>query len=120
MEDKFEKELAELINKHGLEKKLGDTPDYILAKVAINAMVNFSGATKARDDWHGFRNADKPKDEKPASNNCDECPNSRYCHKALKKINSRALWMILWDSNDLLERLAISKELMNRKKNEAR
>lgn len=66
MEDKFEKELAALINKHGLEKKLGDTQDYILAKVAINAMSNFAGATKARDDWLGFRNADenKPQEEK--------------------------------------------------------
>ena len=33
----FKKELTELINKHGLEKEMRDTPDYILAQVCIDA-----------------------------------------------------------------------------------
>lgn len=28
----FKQELTELINKHGLEKEMRDTPDYILAR----------------------------------------------------------------------------------------
>nr|DAD82465.1 MAG TPA: hypothetical protein [Siphoviridae sp. ctHMI2] len=33
MKKDFIKELAELINKHSLEKEMRDTPDYILAQV---------------------------------------------------------------------------------------
>lgn len=33
MKKEFIKELAELINKHGLEKEMSDTPDYILCNI---------------------------------------------------------------------------------------
>lgn len=35
MKKDFKQELTELINKHGLEKEMRDTPDYILAQVCI-------------------------------------------------------------------------------------
>lgn len=54
----FKKELTELINKHGLEKEMRDTPDYILVQVCIDAMAVFSEATALRDEWHGFKKAD--------------------------------------------------------------
>lgn len=37
MKKDFKQELTELINKHGLEKEMRDTPDYILAEICIDA-----------------------------------------------------------------------------------
>lgn len=59
MKKDFVKELTELINKHGLEKEMRDTPDYILAQVCVDAMGVFSEMVAARDNWHGFRQADE-------------------------------------------------------------
>lgn len=56
--EKFVKEIAEVINRNSLEGNFNDTPDYILASVAVAAMEAFADASKVRDDWHGFRNAD--------------------------------------------------------------
>lgn len=39
MKKDFKQELTELINKHGLEKEMRDTPDFILAQVCIDAMT---------------------------------------------------------------------------------
>lgn len=44
MKKDFKQELTELINKHGLEKEMRDTPDFILAQVCIDAMTVFSDA----------------------------------------------------------------------------
>lgn len=44
MKKDFKQELTELINKHGLEKEMRDTPDFILAQVCIDAMAVFSEA----------------------------------------------------------------------------
>lgn len=65
MKKDFIKELAELINKHGLEKEMRDTPDYILAQVCVDAMAVFSEAIARRDEYHGFSKADE-KDAKDA------------------------------------------------------
>lgn len=73
MNKNFEKELIALINKHGLEKEFGDTPDFILAKMAIVSMMNFSAATQERDKWHGFKKADKPKQENRRNINPEDC-----------------------------------------------
>ena len=54
------KEIAEVINRNSLEAHFNDTPDYILAKVAVEAMENFAEASARRDNWHGFKEADKP------------------------------------------------------------
>ena len=44
MEKEFIKELAELINKHGLEKEMRDTPDCISAQVCENAIGGIFGS----------------------------------------------------------------------------
>ena len=36
-----------------------DTPDFILAQVCIDAMAVFSEAIARRDEWHGFRKANR-------------------------------------------------------------
>lgn len=41
--EKFLKEIAEVINRNSLEAHFNDTPDYILAKVAVEAMAEFFG-----------------------------------------------------------------------------
>ena len=73
MNKNFEKELIALINKHGMEKEFGDTPDFILAKVAIVSMMNFSAATQERDKWHGFKRADEPRHKNRKTNIPDVC-----------------------------------------------
>lgn len=78
MKKEFIKELAELINKHGLEKEMRDIPDYILAKVAVEAMENFAEASARRDNWHGFKEADKP-GEVVRNEDCDNCPVRGIC-----------------------------------------
>lgn len=59
MKKDFKQELTELINKHGLEKEMRDTPDFILAQVCIDAMAVFSEAIVRRDEWHESRKADE-------------------------------------------------------------
>lgn len=71
MKKDFKQELTELINKHGLEKEMRDTPDYILAEICIDAMAVFSEAIARRDEWHGFRKADE-KNAKDAKRNYPE------------------------------------------------
>lgn len=62
----FSEDLIELINKHNLESIYNDTPDYVLANVAICAMTSFANNVTDRDRFHGFSRADKikEKDEK--------------------------------------------------------
>lgn len=80
MNKNFEKKLTELINKHGMEKEFGDTPDFILAKVAIVSMMNFSAATQERDKWHGFKKADRPKPENfKFPEDCKKCGKRFKC-----------------------------------------
>lgn len=71
--EKFLKEIAEVINRNSLEAHFNDTPDYILAKVAVEAMENFAEASARRDNWHGFKEADKP-GEVVRNEDCDNCP----------------------------------------------
>lgn len=52
---KLLKEIAEVINRNSLEANFNDTPDFILAKVAVEAMENFAVASKLRDNWHGAK-----------------------------------------------------------------
>lgn len=73
MKKEFIKELAELINKHGLEKEMRDTPDYILAQVCVDAMAVFSEAIARRDEWHGFRKADEKNAKDAKRNYPDDC-----------------------------------------------
>lgn len=59
--EEFKKELTELINRHSLESHFNDTPDSILANVAIDAMHVFAQRSAQRDDYHEFRTADYSK-----------------------------------------------------------
>lgn len=72
--EKFVKEIAEVINRNSLEGNFNDTPDYILARVAVAAMEVFADASKVRDDWHGFRKSKA----KPVKT-CKGCPLIDVC-----------------------------------------
>ena len=48
--EKFLKEIAEVINRNSLEAHFNDTPDYILAEVAVEAMENFAEVSARRDN----------------------------------------------------------------------
>lgn len=76
--EKFLKEIAEVINRNSLEAHFNDTPDYILAKVAVEAMENFAEASARRDNWHGFKEADKP-GEVVRNEDCGNCPVRGIC-----------------------------------------
>lgn len=76
--EKFLKEIAEDINRNSLEAYFNDTPDYILAEVAVEAMENFAEASARRDNWHGFKEADKP-GEVVRNEDCDNCPVRGIC-----------------------------------------
>lgn len=71
--EKFLKKIAEVINRNSLEAHFNDTLDYISAKVAVEAMENFAEASAQRDNWHGFKEADKP-GEVVRNEDCDNCP----------------------------------------------
>lgn len=81
--EKFLKEIAEVINRNSLEAHFNDTPDYILAKVAVEAMENFAEASARRDNWHGSKEADKP-GEVVRNEDCDNCPVRGICPKHKK------------------------------------
>lgn len=72
--EKFVKQIAEVINRNSLEGNFNDTPDYILASVAVAAMEAFADASKVRDDWHGFRKSKA----KPVKT-CKGCPLIDVC-----------------------------------------
>lgn len=73
MKKDFKQELTELINKHGLEKEMRDTPDYILAEICIDAMAVFTEAIARRDEWYGFRKADEKSSQDAKHNYPDDC-----------------------------------------------
>lgn len=73
MKKDFKQELTELINKHGLEKEMRDTPDFILAQVCIDAMAVFTEAIARRDEWHEFRKADEKSSQDAKHNYPDDC-----------------------------------------------
>lgn len=109
----FKQELTELINKHGLEKEMRDTPDYILAQVAVDAMAVFSEAVARRDEWHGFRNADKNyndgNQEKPTD--CGACKFRFKCASYLSKCSINDLLNYFHSVDGELERNLINEVL---------
>lgn len=113
MKKDFEKELTELINKHGMEKVFGDTPDFILAKVAFHAMAVFGEATKERDNWHGFRKADERKHEENKSffDVCKECKKRYKCTVYLSTLPKEELGKIISETDDKEVKTAIAKVL---------
>lgn len=79
---------AEVVNRNSMEKAFNDTPDFILARIAVEAMEMFTRASAHRDDYHGFRTADyarkhkaiceSEKKAKPV-NTCKGCPLIDVC-----------------------------------------
>lgn len=121
MKKEFVKELTELINKHGLEKEMKDTPDYILAQVCVDAMAVFTGAIALRDEWYGFKKADEQKPdagEQKRPKDCNNCKDRFKCMEYLTKQpiielirrfkytkdreEQRAICQVLKDTNEVL------------------
>jgi hypothetical protein len=48
----FVKELEHLINKYSMERKGGDTPDFILANYLKSCLIAFDEAVRSRSDWY--------------------------------------------------------------------
>ena len=69
--EKFLKEISEVINRNSMEAYFNDTPDYILAKVAVVAMENFAEASALRE-LARVQEADKP-GEVVRNEDCDNC-----------------------------------------------
>lgn len=85
--DNFIKEIAEVINRNSMESSFNDTPDYILARIAVEAMEMFTIASAHRDDYHEFRTEDYEKKrnailsrqkQEPAAS-CKGCPFTEIC-----------------------------------------
>jgi hypothetical protein len=79
----FAQELTELINRHSLEKEFNDTPDYVLAGIAIDAMRLFARGSTVRDDFHEFKKANK--DCKETNHSCIGCPLTDVCNAVQMK-----------------------------------
>lgn len=75
--EKILKEISEVINRNSMEAYFNDTPDYILAKVAVVAMENFAEASARRELARG-QEADKP-GEVVRNEDCDNCPVRGIC-----------------------------------------
>ena len=84
--EQFINEIAEVVNRNSMEKAFNDTPDFILARIAVEAMEMFTRASAHRDDFHEFRTADGRKYKaisesqkaKPV-NTCKGCPLIDVC-----------------------------------------
>lgn len=86
--EQFINEIAEVVNRNPTEKAFNDTPDFILARIAVEAMEMFIRASAHRDNYHGFRTADydrkykaiceSEKKAKPV-NTCKGCPLIDVC-----------------------------------------
>ena len=50
--EQFINEIAEVVNSNSIEKELNDTPDFILARIAVEPMEMFTRASAHRDDFH--------------------------------------------------------------------
>lgn len=107
MKKDFVKELAELINKHGLEKEMRNTPDYILAQVCVDAMAVFSEAIARRDEWHGFRKADKKNAKRKYPDDCNIYKDRFKCADFMNKQPFSNLIIRMRKTNDEEERKAI-------------
>lgn len=85
--EQFINEIAEVVNRNSMEKAFNDTPDFILACIAVEAMEMFTRASAHRDDFREFRTADDRKykaiceSEKKAKpvNTCKGCPLIDVC-----------------------------------------
>lgn len=85
--EQFIKEIAEVVNRNSMENAFNDTPDYILASIAVEAMEMFTHASARRDDFYEFRTADYDRKYKAICENqkakpvntCKGCPLTDVC-----------------------------------------
>ena len=63
MEDKFQTELAKLINKHSKENQW-DMPDFIMAGLICRFIYSIGPSMKSNLDWHGVDSVCHPKENK--------------------------------------------------------
>ena len=108
MKKDFIKELAELINKHSLEKEMGDTPDYILAQVCVGAMAVFSEAIARRDEWHGFRKTDEKNAADAKRDDCNICKDRFKCADYMRTQSISSLIQRCKTTKDREEKAAIA------------
>lgn len=116
MKKDFKQELTELINKHGLEKEMRDTPDFILAQVCIDAMAVFSEAIARRDEWHEFRKADEKSSQDAKHNypdDCNICKDRFKCADFMRTQPIANLIQRMRKTNDEEERKAICDFVKN-------
>lgn len=75
--EKFLKEIAEVINRNSLEAHFNDTPDYILAEVAVEAMENFAEASARRDNarFGGFARSIRSRRRSTSQRRCEQWRN---------------------------------------------
>lgn len=86
--EQFINEIAEVVNRNSMEKAFNDTPDFILARIAVEAMEMFTRASAHRTITTDFRTADydrkykaiceSEKKAKPV-NTCKGCPLIDVC-----------------------------------------
>ena len=113
--EQFINEIAEVVNRNSMEKAFNDTPDFILARIAVEAMEMFTRASAHRDDFHEFRTADydrkykaiceSEKKAKPV-NTCKGCPLIDVCpavkmekqpeHKGSTRNRRRSMCQKMW------------------------
>jgi ribosomal protein S27AE len=48
----FLEELTKLLNRHSMESRGGNTPDYILAKYLLACLDAFDAAVRHREEWY--------------------------------------------------------------------
>ena len=58
----FQKELEKLINKHSIENEC-DVPDFLLAEMICDFIIDIGGSIKKTLDWHGCDSVCHPKKE---------------------------------------------------------
>lgn len=85
-------EIAEVVNRNSMENAFNDTPDYILARIAVEAMEMFTRASAHRDDYHEFRTAEydrkykaicESKQNSKPVNTCEGCQLISICPAAI-------------------------------------
>jgi len=62
--NKFQKELAGLINSHCIENEC-DVPDFLLAEMIVNFIRGIGNSIKKTLDWHSCDSACHPKSNQP-------------------------------------------------------
>lgn len=85
--EQFINEIAEVVNRNSMENAFNDTPDYILASIAVEAMEMFTRASAHRDDFRKSITEDydrkykaicESQKAKPV-NTCKGCPLTDVC-----------------------------------------